>query len=282
MIPKFSLIGESINDSVPSTHELFEAGNIEGIRSLAQFQAEKSAYIDVNVGFRGGDFLAEIVREVQNAVSLPLSIDTPDPMMAETALKAYDGSRGKPILNSISPLRTEMFDLYKICPFRPILLVTENRVDGEEIMCRTAEETYEAAKFMLETAHKAGIPTSDCIFDPGVAPIGTDTENNFQRLYKTMEMLHEDPNFSGFHASVGLSNFTVMLPPRRSNGELVKTPLESAFLTLTNPLGMDYCIGSVKRKYDILPDDHDAVKCLRDCLNLDGYDVLTRIMDFCM
>lgn len=282
MIHDFSLIGESINDSVPSTHELFEANDIAGIRALAQFQAEKSAYIDVNVGFRGGDFLAEMVREVQNAVSLPLSIDTPDPEMAEKALKAYDASRGKPILNSISPLRTEMFDLYKICPFRPILLITEDRVNGEEIMCRTADETFRAAKSLLEKAHAAGIPTSDCIFDPGVAPIGTDTENNFQRLYKTMEMLHADPEFSGFHASVGLSNFTVMLPPRRANGELVKTPLESAFLTLTHPLGMDFCIGSVKRKYDILPEEHDALKCLRDCLNLDGYDVLTRVMEFCM
>lgn len=149
-------------------------------------------------------------------------------------------------------------------------------------MCHTAEETYEAARFMLEKAHEAGIPTTDCIFDPGVAPIGTDTEDNFRRLYQTMQKLHSDPAFSGFHASVGLSNFTVMLPPRRANGELVKTPLESAFLTLTNPLGMDFCIGSVKRKYALLPEENDALQCLRDCLKLEGYDVLTRVMEFCM
>ncbi len=282
MIPNFSLIGESINDSVPSTHALFEANDMEGIRALAQFQAEKSAYIDVNVGCRSGEFLAEMVRFVQSAVDLPLSIDTPDPEMAELALKAYNSTKGMPILNSISPLRTEMFDLYKICPFRPILLITENRVNGEEMMCHTAEETYDAARFMLEKAHEAGIPTSDCIFDPGVAPIGTDTEDNFKRLYRAMEMMHADPDFAGFHASVGLSNFTVMLPPRRVNGELVKTPLESAFLTLTNPLGMDFCIGSVRRKYELLPEEHDAMKCLRDCLNLEGYDVLNRVMEFCM
>lgn len=282
MIPNFSLIGESINDSVPSTHALLEANDFDGIRALAQFQAEKSAYIDVNVGTRGADFLAELVKVVQSAVDLPLSIDTPDPEMAEAALKVYDSSKGMPILNSISPLRLEMFDLYRICPFRPILLVTENRVNGEEIMCRTADETYDAARFMLEKAHATGIPTSDCIFDPGVAPIGTDTEDNFKRLYLAMQKMHEDPAFAGFHASVGLSNFTVMLPPRRANGELVKTPLESAFLTLTNPLGMDHCIGSVRRKYELLPEDHDALVCLRDCLSLEGYDVLGRVMEFCM
>lgn len=282
MIPNFSLIGESINDSVPSTHALFEAGDMDGIRALAQFQAERSAYIDVNVGTRGADFLAEVVKMVQDAVDLPLSIDTPDPEMAEAALKVYDPSRGMPILNSISPLRTEMFDLFKICPFRPILLITEHRMNGEDIACHTVEETFDAAQFMLQKAHEAGIPTTDCIFDPGVAPIGTDTEDNFKRLYQTMQKMHADPEFAGFHASVGLSNFTVMLPPRRANGELVKTPLESAFLTLTNPLGMDYCIGSVRRNYEILPEDHDALVCLRDCLGLEGYDVLTRVMEFCM
>ena len=282
MIPNFSLIGESINDSVPSTQALFDANDLDGIRALAQFQAEKSAYIDVNVGVRSAEFLAQMVQLVQSAVSLPISIDTPDMAMAEAARKVYDSSRGMPILNSISPLRTEMFELYKICPFRPILLVTENRVNGEDIPCHTAEETYDAARYMLEKAHEAGIPTTDCIFDPGVAPIGTDTEGNFARLYKTMQMMHDDPAFNGFHASVGLSNFTVMLPPRRSNGELVKTPLESAFLTLTNPLGMDFCIGSVRRKYELLPEGHDALVCLQDCLKLDGYDVLSRVMEFCM
>lgn len=282
MIPGFSLIGESINDSVPYAHELFEANNFDGIRDLARFQAQKSAYLDVNVGTRGGEYLAEVVRVVQSATDLPLSIDTPDPAMAEAALKAYDLSKGTPILNSISPLRTEMFELYRICPFRPILLATEDRVDGEEIMCRTADETFAAAQFMLEKAHAAGIPTTDCIFDPGVAPIGTDTEDNFKRLVQTMERMHDDPAFSGFHASVGLSNFTVMLPPRRSNNELVKTPLESAFLTITNPLGMDFCIGSVRRNYELLPEDHDAMKCLRDCLALEGYDVLSRVMEFYM
>ena len=50
-IPNLTIIGETINDSVPSTKQLFDAGNIDGLLELARFQDEKgAAYIDVNVG----------------------------------------------------------------------------------------------------------------------------------------------------------------------------------------------------------------------------------------
>lgn len=280
-IPELSIIGESINDSVPSTQALFDANDFGALAALAKSQDEGgAAYIDVNVGARSGEYLAEIIQVVQNATAKPLSIDTPDPAMAEMGLKAYSGAGGKPILNSISPLRTEMFDLVKIQPFRPILLICENEVNGIATPCHTAEETYAAAKFLLQKAKEAGIPTTDCIFDPGVAPIGSDSEGNLKRLVDAMRMIHEDPEFAGYHASVGLSNFTVMLPVRTASGELVKGPLESAFLTLTLPLGMDHVIGSVKRNYNLLPADHPAMRCLEDCIRLGGFDAIMRVMEF--
>ena len=60
----------------------------------------------------------------------PLSIDTPDPAITEAGLEAYDlepAGGKRPILNSISPLRLQMFDLCTIRPFRPILLVVGER-----------------------------------------------------------------------------------------------------------------------------------------------------------
>ncbi|MDR1290706.1 MAG: dihydropteroate synthase, partial [Planctomycetaceae bacterium] len=126
-ISNLHIIGESINDSVPSTREIFDSGDIDGIKALARSQDEGGAsYIDVNVGGRAADFFVTIIREVQKATGKPLSIDTPDPAMASAALAIYDDSNGKPILNSISPLRMEMFELYKVKPFRPILLISES------------------------------------------------------------------------------------------------------------------------------------------------------------
>ncbi|MGW8257178.1 MAG: dihydropteroate synthase [Thermoguttaceae bacterium] len=285
-IKGLNIIGESINDSVPSTKKLFDAGDIPGLLELARSQdAGGAEYIDVNVGARPPQFMAEMVQKIQSVTSKPLSIDTPDPAISQAALKVYDsaGADGKkPILNSISALRLSMFDLYRIQPFMPILLVTENMIQGRSQPCRTAQETYDAAKFMLATFldRCPGATNADCIIDPGISPIGSDSEGNIHRLISAMELIHQDSAFAGCHFSVGLSNFTVMLPSKRADGSPVKGPLESAFLTKAMPLGLDMVIGSVKRKYELLAPDHPARVCLEDCLKLNGFDVLMRIREF--
>ncbi len=285
-IPGLTIIGESINDSVPSTKKLFDAGDIAGLLELARMQDEKgAAYIDVNVGPRSPEFMADMVRKIQGVTSKPLSIDTPDPVIAQAGLEAYDLARAggqKPILNSISALRAGMFDLYKIQPFKPILLVSENVVDGRSKPCHTAAETHEAARQLVKTFLERcpGATNDDCIIDPGIAPLGSDSEGNIHRLIGAMELIHADPMFAGCHASVGLSNFTVMLPPKRPDGSPVKGPLESAFLAKAMPLGLDMVIGSVKRNYEVLPSDHPAMLCLEECLKLSGFDVLMRVREF--
>lgn len=275
------IIGESINDSVPSTKALFETDDREALKRLAQDQeAGGAAYIDVNVGLRSSEFMAALVKELQTATSKPLSIDSPDIALVEAGLAACDPSRGKPILNSISPLRPEMFALYDRFKFRPILLISEGVFDGQARSCRTAGETCEAARFMLAEARKVGIPNEDCLFDPGIAPIAGDGEGNLKRLLETLKVLHEDPDFSGVHYSVGLSNFTVMLPAKRKDGTPIKSDLESAFLTRAMPLGLDHVIGSVKRNYRMLEDGHPALQCVDDCIRLGGFESIVRVRDY--
>ena len=285
-LPGLTIIGESINDSVPSTKKLFDAGDIDGLLELARSQDEGGAeYIDVNIGARAPEFMADLVKKVQSVTAKPLSIDTPDPVIAEAGLRAYDLARAggrKPILNSVTALRVGMFDLWKVQPFMPILLISEQVVDGQSRPCHTAEETYAAAKHLVYTFCRMapGATKADCILDPGIAPLGSDAQGNIHRLLKAMEMIHADPFFTGCHASVGLSNFTVMLPPKRKDGSPVKGPLESAFLTKAMPLGLDMVIGSVKRKYEILAADHPALVCLEDCLKASGFDVLMCVREF--
>lgn len=286
-ISGLTIIGESINDSVPSTHELFERNDIGGVIALAKAQAEAgAAYVDVNVGSRAPGFMADLVRRIQEHVTVPLSIDTPDPEIAAAGLEAYDARRAggrKPILNSISAARLEMFDLYRSQPFIPIMLVTEGSEGrGELKMNRTAEETYATARTMVNTAREriAGVGNRELILDPGIMPIGSDTEGNFKRLINSIRLIHEDADLQGVNMSVGLSNFTVMLPNKCADGSPVKGPLESAFLTMTMPMGFNMIVGSVKRKYTVLPDDHPAMQCLKDALKLDGFDVVMRVLSF--
>ena len=278
-----TIIGESINDSVPSTNALYEAGDFDGISELARFQEDGGAkYIDVNVGVRSPETMTKAVKAVLASTHVPVSIDSPDYALAEAGLRAYDPSRGKPILNSISPLRTEMFNLYSITPFRPILLLTE-RIDesGESVPSRTVDDVYSAALFLFEKAKERGIENDDIIFDPGVSPIGSDSEGALGRLVGALEKIHANPNMKGVHASVGLSNFTVMLPSKRKlDGTPVKSPLESALLTIAFPLGMDHVVGSVKRKYERLPEDSEALQVVRECMELGGFASIKRVRKF--
>jgi cobalamin-dependent methionine synthase I len=286
-IDGLTIIGESINDSVPSTHELFEKKDIAGIIELAKSQAEGgAAYIDVNVGLRSPGFMAEMVKKIQELVTLPLSIDTPDPEIAAAGLEAYNPGRAgnrKPILNSISQARLQMFDIYKKQPFIPILLVTEGaEQDGGIKMNKTAEETYATAKEMMKIARERipGVKNSELIIDPGIMPIGSDSDGNFKRLINSLKFIFQDADLLGVNRSVGLSNFTVMLPPKRADGSPVKGALESAFLTMAMPMGLNTVIGSVKRKYSLLPGDHPALLCLNDVMNLEGFDIIMRVMSF--
>jgi len=285
-IEGLTIIGETINDSVPSTHKLFDAGDIEGLLELARMQdAGGAAYIDVNIGPRSPEFMADLVRKIQAVTAKPLSIDTPDPDIASAGLDAYNPDRAggaKPVLNSISPLRTEMFGLYRARPFKPILLVSERVEDGRSQPCRTAEETYQATKSLVQKARDTGyaFTNDDFIIDPGIAPIASDAEGNLKRLLDAMARIHQDADLAGLHMSVGLSNFTVMLPPKRADGSPLKSPLESAFLTKAMPLGLDMVIGSVKRKYELLPEDHPAIICVNQVLRADGFDAIMRVRDF--
>ena len=284
-IAGLTIIGESINDSVPSTYKLFEEHNIDGIVDLAKLQAEKgAAYIDVNVGSRSPGFMAEVVKKIQEHISLPLSIDTPDPAIAAAGLEVYNAERAKnqiPILNSISEARLEMFDIYTIQPFIPILLVTEGMDEfGEMIMNKTAEQIHATARSMVSIARKRmkTITNDQLILDPGIMPIGSDSKGDFRRLMNAMALIHQDKDLAGVSMSVGLSNFTSMLPSKKADGSPVKSPLESAFLTMAMPMGLNTVIGSVHRKYSLLTNDDPAMQCLGDVLKLEGIDAIMRVM----
>lgn len=287
-IPGLTIIGESINDSVPSTKKLFDEGDLPGLLDLARGQDERgAAWIDVNVGSRPPEFMADLVRRIQSVTARPLSIDTPDPAIAEAGLRAYDPDRAGgrlPILNSISPLRVGMFDLYAVRPFIPILMASERYEPGAGCASanRTAEETRRTAAALLEEARRRvpGFANDRAIVDPGIAPVGSDCEGQLRRVLESLALIHGDPDLAGVHLSVGLSNFTVMLPSKTKGGAPVKGPLESAFLTLAMPRGLDTIIGSTVRKYELLPAGHPALCCLDDILRLEGIETLMRLKAF--
>jgi 5-methyltetrahydrofolate--homocysteine methyltransferase len=284
-IEGLSIIGESINDTIPSTKAMFDNGDIQGIVNLAKFQAEAgAAYLDVNIGKRDPKLIGEVVRAIQKEVAIPLSIDSPDHEIQKEGLSAYNPERGgsMPVVNSISELRLEILELNSITPFKPIMLCTERVEDGAGQPNKKPEEVHQTARRMVDRARQAPhqMENDRIILDLGIAPIGADMDGLTKCMLDAMKLVHEDADLKGVHISGGLSNFTQMLPSKRANGGLVKTPLESALLTLAMPLGMDMCIGSMKKKYRILSDDNDALVALKEAVAAGGMETIMRIQQF--
>lgn len=285
-IEGLTLIAEKINASIPSTQKVLEAKDLGGIQEIARMQDEGGAdYIDVNVGRFGGEFMAMAVKAVQEVTEKPLSIDTPDPEIARAGLEAYDAAKANgalPILNSVSLLRLEMLEMYAVQPFKPLLMISEREEEGGSKPNHTAEEIHATATRIMKEVRSCGHPigNDDCIFDPGCPSLGGDTEGMTRTLLGALERIQSNPDLAGTHVSVGLSNFTNMLPSRKKDGSPVRSPLESALLTKAMPLGLDHVIGSVKRKYRLLEPGDPALQCLEDALQLDGFDVVQRVMEF--
>ena len=280
------IIAEKINDSVPGTHKMFEANDFNGLVELARLQADQgAAYIDVNIGPRSPELMTELVKAIQNIVSVPLCIDSPDIELQKAGLTAYDPKKAggaMPLINSISELRMDFVELAKIQPAKFIVLCTESSVDGNLKPNETGEEIL-AAGLRVSSVLKAKctyLTNNDLFFDPGMGPIGADMNGITNATIEAVKLIHDSDELNGCHMSVGLSNFSVQLPSRTASGDLVKTPLESAFLTLTNPIGMDHVIGSTKKKYKFLEDNHPALKTVKDILKLEGFDRLMRIQEF--
>ena len=71
--------------------------DLAGVQALAVKQVEAGASaLDVTIGPRGStdfDFLAKVVRAIQEAVPVPLCFDFPSAQVQEVCLKAYDRAR---------------------------------------------------------------------------------------------------------------------------------------------------------------------------------------------
>ena len=285
-IKDLNIIGETINDSVPKVRKLFEEGSFQGLAEIAEVQERMgAAYIDVNIGQREREFMAKLVRFLQRHVSIPLSLDSPDPAIIKAGLEAYDPlkSKGKiAIVNSIAETRIDMFDLSAVQPFKAILIGSERKEGAKAEKNRTGKHVLDTAKRLVEKARKAPyrLSNDDLIIDPGIAPIGADTEGITKMALDAIQLISHDSELQGVHFSVGLSNFSAMLPSKRSDGLSIKTALENAFLTLAVPLGLDYIIGNMAKDYSLLDSNHPAYQALVEAIEVGGLEAIMRIRQF--
>lgn len=223
------LIGERINPTgKPKFKDALRRGDINYILGEGLNQADKGVHIlDVNVGLPEIDekaMMLRVVKQLQAVCDLPLQIDTTDKSVLENALRAYNG---KALVNSVNGDIDSMkgvFPLVKKYGGAIIALtLDENGIPD------TAEERFNIALKIIDTAAKYGIEKRDIIVDPLALTVSSNQESANITL-KTIKLLKD----AGIKTSLGVSNISFGLPRR----ELIN----SAFFTAALTSGLDCAI----------------------------------------
>ncbi|MDK9696048.1 MAG: dihydropteroate synthase [Siculibacillus sp.] len=283
------IIGERINPGFKSTKRLFDESDLPGIQALAVKQAEAgAAFLNVNIGARAltdTGFMAEVIRAIQEVVTIPLSFDFPSKAVQEVCLNAYDRSKAGgalPIVNSITEHRWDLMELYgDLGPFKVILMASERVEDGVAKGNKTAEEIHATARRgALRLMRDHGMSLDDIFIDMSVSAIIADTTGLNRATLDAVKAIGADPELKGIHMMGGLSNIGQQMPPKAVDGSDLKHALECAFLTLAVPHGFDTVLGTPWREYHPLPEDGYVLTAYRNFLEQSGSNALRAVRKF--
>jgi len=279
-----AMIGDRINPGFKGTKTLLDNEDLAGVQALAVRQVEAGASaLDVTIGPRGStdfDFLAKVVRVIQEAVAVPLCFDSPSAQVQEACFKAYDRTRSGPaLINSITEQRWEIMDLYKnYGPFRVIVMASERMEDGIAKQNKTADEIASTAKRAALRLHgDYSMALTDIYIDISVSAVVADTNGLHRATLEAVRTLYTDPQLKGLHIMGGLTNIGQQLPPKAADGSDLKLSLECAFLTLAVPLGFDTILCTPWRNYHPLPEDNYVLTAYKNILEQTGSNALRAV-----
>ena len=206
------VVGEKINTSRKSIAAAVEAQDADFISEVAREQAEAGAhFIDVNAGTfldKEVDYLCWLVETVQNAVNLPLCLDSPNPKALAEAIKHH---KGEPMINSISLEKERYQALLPVVTERPCRVVA--LCMAETSMPTTVEERVQVGAQLIKELTNKGIPLEKIYVDPLVQPISVDTGMGTAVLGAIQSIMND---FPGVNTICGLSNISFGLPMRKT------------------------------------------------------------------
>ena len=223
------IIGELINCTRKKVRASAEARDVAAIREVALKQAAAGAHVlDINGGIAGQEpeCLAWLVNVVQEAVDLPLCLDSADPAALRAALPLVK----KPaMINSITdePERfAQVLPLLKEHGAKVIALAM-----GAAGPPTGVEDRVATACRLVDRLTGEGIPLDNIYVDGCVLPVSTGSEHGAALGEAIGQIMARYP---GVHTSAGLSNVSFGLPVRKL--------LNQTFLALLMSRGLDAAI----------------------------------------
>lgn len=254
------IIGESINPTRrKKLVETLSQNNFDFAVQLAKSQIQAGADIlDVNVGFPGVDdatLLPATVKALQQAVDVPLCIDSPNPKAIESALKAMEG---KCLINSVNG---EVKSMEAILPMaKEYGAAVIGLVMDDDGITNDPQKRLQIAEKILKRALSLGIPEEDVVIDPLAMAVSADPEACNVTL-ETIRLVHEK---LGLNITQGASNISFGLPGREhlNNAHMVL----SIWNGLTCPIANPAKIAAMIRATDLVRGRDDyAIRFVEYC-----------------
>lgn len=204
------IIGELINCTRKRIGAAAEARDAAVIREVALKQAQAGAQmLDVNGGLPGQEpeTLSWLVEVVQDAVDLPLCLDSSDPEAIRAALPLC---RRTPLISSITeePERFEAMLPLVLESGAPVVALAL----GSTGTPTGIEDRVDNAQRLVDALTAAGVGLDRIYVDPCVVPISVGGDQALAVAEAITQVLARYP---GVHTTAGLSNVSFGLPARR-------------------------------------------------------------------
>jgi len=223
------IVGERINATRKRVGEAVLRQDADLIQREALRQVEAGAdMLDVNGGIdaRDAEFLPWLVQVVQDAVDVPLCLDSPNP---EALRRALPLCKQQPMINSI----TDEPDRLK--EFLPLVTQYKTRIValcmGPSGPPSGAEDRLAIATTLIGRLTDAGVPPEDIYVDAGIFPVSSAPEQP-RSVLEALGLVAQ--RFPQVHTIGGMSNVSFGLPLRKL--------LNTVFLTMAMSRGLDSAI----------------------------------------
>ncbi|MBR3159392.1 MAG: homocysteine S-methyltransferase family protein [Atopobiaceae bacterium] len=225
------VIGERINPTGKKRlKEALRTCNYDYIMGEAINQERAGAQVlDVNAGLPEIDEAATLVRlveDLQGVTTLPLQIDSADPLAIEAAVRVYPG---KPIINSCNGKREVLDAVLPIAAHYGCAIV--GLALDEDGIPPTAEGRLAVARRIVEACDAWGIPREDVLIDCLTMAVSTN-QRAARAILDALRLVKAE--LPGVRCVLGVSNISFGLPFR----EL----LNATFLTAAFEAGLDLAI----------------------------------------
>lgn len=233
------IIGEKLSIIAKRVREAMMKRDKGPIQEIAKAQAEYGAgMIDANIGPAedGGEELMEwMVTTIQEAVQLPICLDTTNSQAIEAGLKVHNNEWGLPMINSTSN-DPERFPILELAAKYNCLII--GLTVGKGGLPADAEERAAIAAEIMARAMEYGLPLENLYLDPLVLQIAT-TQDQAIKVVKTIKMFQElnDPPMK---TVVGLSNISNGCPKE------LRPIIDNHFLSLLQYEGLTAAIADPK------------------------------------